>query len=52
VLGSRIIGTELAYELVRAYLGATFSNEARHVRRLAKVKAMEASGKAGPAAGG
>lgn len=52
VLGSRIIGTELAYELVRAYLGATFTNEPRHVRRLAKVQAMEASGKAGPVAEG
>ena len=41
VLGSRIIGIELAYELVRAFLGAQFSGEARHVRRLAKVKAIE-----------
>ncbi|HVA01199.1 MAG TPA: ribose 5-phosphate isomerase B [Terriglobia bacterium] len=41
VLGSRIIGTELAYELLRAFLGAQFSGEERHVRRLAKVKAIE-----------
>lgn len=41
VLGARVIGTELAYELVRAYLGATFSGEARHVRRLAKIQALE-----------
>ena len=41
VLGSRIIGTELAHELVRAFLGAQFSGEERHVRRLAKVKAIE-----------
>ena len=42
VLGSRIIGVELAHELVRAFLGAQFSREDRHVRRLAKVKAIEA----------
>lgn len=41
VLGSRIIGPELAHELVRAFLGAQFSGEDRHVRRLAKVKAIE-----------
>ena len=41
VLGSRIIGTEVAYELVRAFLGAQFSGEPRHTRRLAKVKAIE-----------
>ena len=42
VLGSRVIGTELARELVRAFLGATFSGEERHRRRLAKVVALEA----------
>ena len=42
VLGSRIIAGELAKDLVRAYLGAKFSGEERHVRRLAKVKAIEA----------
>ena len=41
VLGSRIIGVELARELVRAYLGAQFSKEERHERRLAKVRAIE-----------
>ena len=41
VLGARIIGVELARELVRAFLGAQFSKEARHERRLAKVKALE-----------
>ncbi len=48
VLGSRIIGSELAHELVRAFLAARFSNEARHVRRLAKVHALEARGRSGP----
>jgi ribose 5-phosphate isomerase RpiB len=41
VLGSRIIGSALACDLVDAYLGARFTGEARHVRRLAKVKALE-----------
>jgi RpiB/LacA/LacB family sugar-phosphate isomerase len=41
VLGARIIGGELARELVRAFAGAEFSNEDRHVRRLAKVKSLE-----------
>ena len=42
VLGSRIIAGELAKDLVRNYLQAKFSGEERHVRRLAKVKAIEA----------
>lgn len=42
VLGERVVGVELAKDLVRAFMGATFSNEERHVRRLAKVKAIEA----------
>ena len=40
-LGARVIGPELMADLVRAYLGAEFSGEARHVRRLAKVDAIE-----------
>lgn len=43
VLGSRIIGSELARELVHAFLGARFSGDERHVRRLQKVKNLEAS---------
>jgi ribose 5-phosphate isomerase B len=42
VLGSRIIGVKLAEDVVRAFLAARFTNEDRHVRRLNKVKAMEA----------
>jgi RpiB/LacA/LacB family sugar-phosphate isomerase len=42
VLGSRVIGPELARELVRAFLAARFTNEERHQRRLVKVAAMEA----------
>ena len=40
-LGARIVGVELAKELVRVFVNARFSGEERHVRRLAKVKAME-----------
>ena len=41
-LGSRVIGSAVAEELAAAFLAATFSNEERHVRRLNKVKALEA----------
>src|SRR5215813_11392103 len=41
VLGSRIIGVKLAEDLVRAFLNATFTNEERHKRRLAKITAIE-----------
>ncbi len=40
-LGARIIGPELVSELVPAFLRAVFSGEARHVRRLNKVLALE-----------
>src|SRR5437899_7576366 len=43
VLGSRVIGPKLSEDLVKAYLGANFTNEERHKRRLAKVAAIEAS---------
>ncbi|MFL5681457.1 MAG: RpiB/LacA/LacB family sugar-phosphate isomerase [Chloroflexota bacterium] len=43
VLGSRVIGTELALECSHAFLAATFSGEPRHRRRLDKVLAIEAS---------
>jgi ribose 5-phosphate isomerase B len=44
VLGSRVIGTALAADLVRAYLPAKFTHEERHVRRLSKVLALEREG--------
>lgn len=42
VLGARVIGPELALELVRTFLAARFSGEERHVRRLGKLKEIEA----------
>ncbi len=50
-LGSRVIGPEPALECVRAFLGATFSGEPRHVRRLGKVLAIEAEAMATPTGG-
>ena len=43
-LGARIIGEALAKELVMAFLSARFTGEERHVRRLAKIREMEADG--------
>jgi RpiB/LacA/LacB family sugar-phosphate isomerase len=43
-LGARVIGEELAKELVSAFLAARFSGAERHVRRLAKIEAMEKAG--------
>ncbi len=44
VMGARVIGLATAHELVRAFLGARFSGEERHRRRLAKIEALEARG--------
>lgn len=40
-LGARVIGPELAKELVRVFLAAKFSGATRHVRRLAKIGEIE-----------
>lgn len=40
-LGARVIGPELAAEVIRAFLGAEFSGAPRHVRRREKVLAIE-----------
>ncbi len=40
-IGARVIGVELAREIVKAFLNAQFTNEERHVRRMGKVKAIE-----------
>ena len=42
-LGGRVIGPEVALELVQAFLRARFSGEERHLRRLQKVMALERS---------
>ena len=52
VMGARVIGPELAVELVRSFLGATFSGEERHKRRLEKVVAIEARYRHGGVLGG
>lgn len=40
-IGSRVIGPALAQEIIAAFLGATFSGEPRHRRRLDKILAFE-----------
>jgi ribose 5-phosphate isomerase B len=40
-LGGRVVGIEVARELVQAYVAARFSGEERHARRVAKVMALE-----------
>lgn len=47
-LGARIVGEELAKELVRAFLRARFSQEERHVRRVQKVRTIEQKGAVQP----
>ncbi len=40
-IGERVIGIELAREIVRTFIGAVFSGEERHRRRLNKIIAIE-----------
>ena len=42
VLGARVIGVEPARELVDAFVKAKFTGEERHLRRLEKVRSLEA----------
>ncbi len=46
-VGARIVGEELVVELVQSFLGAKFTQEERHVRRLNKVLAIESDALAG-----
>ena len=39
--GKQVMGDKLAEGVVRAFLVARFTSEERHVRRLAKVDALE-----------
>ncbi len=43
-IGARIIGPELAFEIIRAFLGAKYEPGERHARRLEKVMRLEADG--------
>jgi ribose 5-phosphate isomerase B len=43
-LGGRVIGSEVAAEIVTAFLRAVVSDEERHVRRRAKVEEIERTG--------
>ena len=40
-LGARVVGPEVAKELVDTFLKASFLNEERHVRRLRKIRQLE-----------
>ena len=40
-LGARVVGPQLALDVIRAWNGAVFSGAERHTRRLNKVKAIE-----------
>ncbi len=42
-MGGRTVGPEVAWDLVQSFLAAGFSQAERHLRRLAKVAALESS---------
>jgi len=42
-LGQRVIGIEVAKEIVRTWLSSSFSGDQRHRRRLAKIRELEES---------
>ena len=46
-MGGRTVGPEVAWDLVRTFLEATYSQESRHLRRLGKVAFIEAARSAG-----
>jgi ribose 5-phosphate isomerase B len=41
-LGARVVGDALALEIADAFLAARFDGEERHIRRVAKLRALEA----------
>ncbi len=43
-IGGRIIGSELAFEIIASFLGARYTPADRHARRLAKVLEIEKQG--------
>jgi ribose 5-phosphate isomerase B len=46
-IGARVIGPELAFEIVKAFLGAKYTPQPRHARRLDKIVAIESRALAG-----
>lgn len=46
-MGGRVIGPELAAEILRSFVGAAPAMKERHARRLAKVNAIEAAARSG-----
>jgi ribose 5-phosphate isomerase B len=44
-MGGRTVGPAVAWDLVQAFLQAKYSQEERHLRRLAKVYAVESEGR-------
>lgn len=40
-VGGRVVGPEVAWDLIQAFLAARYSSDERHLRRLAKVAAVE-----------
>ncbi|MFN6400215.1 MAG: ribose 5-phosphate isomerase B [Planctomycetota bacterium] len=40
-IGARVIGPELAFEIIRAFLGAKYTPQPRHARRLDKIVSIE-----------
>lgn len=40
-LGGRVVGLELAWEIVEAFLGAEFSGDERHIRRVEKINELD-----------
>ncbi|MGI8438662.1 MAG: ribose 5-phosphate isomerase B [Thermoleophilaceae bacterium] len=40
-LGARVVGADLAADIIRAFVAAEYSGEERHRRRLAKIGAIE-----------
>ena len=43
-MGARVIGENLAHDIITAYVAAEFTGEERHSRRLEKIGAIEQSG--------
>jgi ribose 5-phosphate isomerase B len=40
-IGARVVGVELALDIVRSFVAAKFTGEERHRRRVAKIAALE-----------